>query len=113
MSVILLLDANLSWRLCKMLEPEFGKVYHADRCGLGTPATDLEIWMWAKEKNAVILTNDEDYYYLLEQKGFPPKVVLLKVGNQSTQHLAKVIIAHKSQIVALHESPTHGLLKIV
>ena len=113
MELLLLLDANLSWRLCKLLEPEFGKVYHVDKCGLNIPATDIEIWEWASKRNAIIVTNDEDYYYLLEDKGTPPKVVLLKMGNQSTKNLAKTLIHHKPQIEELHQSASLSMLKII
>ena len=75
----LLLDANLSWWLIKLLFPHFEEVDHVDRCGLPVPATDTDIWDWAKSDHAIIVTNDEDYYYFSIQKGFPPKLVLLKL----------------------------------
>ena len=109
----LLLDANLSWRLIKLLAPAFEQVEHVERCGLSIPASDTEIWSWAKENNAMIVTNDEDYYYFSLQKGFPPKIVLLRTGNQSTQNVKEVLIRHRQEIQTLHESTQHGLLEIV
>ncbi|MEM8526914.1 MAG: DUF5615 family PIN-like protein [Bacteroidota bacterium] len=77
----LLLDTNLSWRLIQRLSPVFENIDHVDQIGLTVPAADIEIWKWAKEKNAIIITNDEDFQYFLVQKGFPPKIVLLRTGN--------------------------------
>lgn len=109
----LLLDANLSWRLRKMLSHDFSEVYHADYVDLSLPASDIDIWNWAKEQNAVIVTNDEDFFHLLLQKGFPPSIVLLRIGNQSTQRTAEVLINRKVDIEQLHESKDYGLLEIL
>ena len=109
----LLLDANLSWRLKKLLLPHFEDVEHVDQCGLRVPASDTEIWEWAKKNDAIIVTNDEDYYYFSLQKGFPPKLVLLRTGNQSTQNVAALLIKHYSQIRELHEGNDYGLLEII
>lgn len=109
----LLLDANLSWRLIKLLAPEFGQVEHVDRCGLPVPATDTEVWNWAKQNDALIVTNDEDYYYFSLQKGFPPKVVLLRMGNQSTQNVLNVLTRNRDKIRMIYESPDYGLIEIL
>ena len=84
----LLLDANLSWRLVKMLSADYHSCQHVDNIGLSIPAKDWDIWKWAKAKNYMIITNDEDFLNLLMQKGFPPKIILLHTGNQSTQQVA-------------------------
>lgn len=109
----LLLDANLSWRLTKLLSPHFEDVYHVERCGLPIPANDIMIWNWAEANDATIVTNDEDYYYFSLQKRFPTKIILLRTGNQSTKSLKEVLIRHQDQIQALHKSTQHGLLEIV
>lgn len=109
----LLLDANLSWRLIRLLSPQFDEVEHVDRCGLAVPASDIEIWNRAKDEDAMIVTNDEDYYHFSLQKGFPPKVILLRTGNQSTENIKGLLIHHREQISALYESTQYGLLEIV
>ena len=47
----LLLDANISWRLIKKLEPFFEEVQHVDSIGFQPPLKDIEIWHYAKEKS--------------------------------------------------------------
>ena len=39
----LLLDANLSWRLSKLLSEFFEEVIHVDSTSLPAPAKDIEI----------------------------------------------------------------------
>lgn len=109
----LLLDANLSWRLIKLLKTDFAEVFHVNQIGLPLPASDVKIWEWAKDNRALIVTNDEDFFNLLMQKGFPPKIVLLRVGNQTTQIIAEILARHQPQIKALHKSDEYGLLEIV
>ncbi|KGE85330.1 DUF5615 family PIN-like protein [Phaeodactylibacter xiamenensis] len=109
----LLLDANISWRLIRLLTPHFEQIHHVEKCGLPIPASDIEIWNWAKANDAIIVTNDDDFYHFLAQKGFPPKIVLLRIGNQSTSHIQELIIRNRQQILALSESEQHGILEIV
>ena len=108
----LLLDANLSWRLIKLLEKEYTEVIHVDDCGLSVPARDTEIWGFALKKNSIIVSNDEDFYELSIFNGFPPCVILLRTGNQSTKFIAELLIKHKADIKNLIESKEIGLLEI-
>jgi predicted nuclease of predicted toxin-antitoxin system len=48
---------------------------------------------------------------LLEIKGFPPKVVLIKTGNNSSKQLAELIINAKIKIEELKNND-YGLLEI-
>lgn len=109
----LLLDANLSWRLIKQISPVFKKVYHVNKIGLSLPPSDIKIWNWAKANQAIIVTNDDDFSNFLLKKGYPPKVVLLRIGNQSTQVVAEMLIKHIEQIELLHKYTEYGLLEIV
>ena len=71
----LLLDANLSWRLIRILEEDFPGIMHVEKIGLGNNPSDSIIWHWAKDNGYFIVTQDEDFYLLTQQRGFPPKVV--------------------------------------
>ncbi len=108
----LLLDANLSWRLVKQLSANFSQVEHVTRTGLAIPASDKEIWKWAKTNEFHIVTNDEDFANLLMLRGFPPKLILIRRGNQSTEQIAKLLIASHHAIEALDESEHQGLIEI-
>lgn len=109
----ILIDANLSWRLVKLLETAtFSNVLHVERTGLPIPATDLEIWEWAKSNGYLIVTNDEDFLNLSIQKGYPPKVILLKMGNQSTSYISQVLLKHESSIAAFFSDLRNGVLEL-
>jgi predicted nuclease of predicted toxin-antitoxin system len=109
----LLLDANLSWRLIKLLEEVFPDVIHINSTSLNKPVKDYEIWKFAKDQNRVIVTNDEDFYHLAITKGFPPKVVILRFGNQHPQQIANTLKNHKQDIQALIDSTETGILEIL
>lgn len=84
----LLFDANLSYRIVKKLEDVYQYCLHVTKTGLPIPAEDIAIWNWARENKYIIVSNDEDFYHLSGLYGFPPKVVLVRIGNRSTNQLA-------------------------
>ena len=104
-----LLDANLSYRLVKKLASLFPNCVHVTRTGLPIPAEDIDIWRWARLNNRIIITNDDDYYHLANTYGFPPKVVLLRMGNQSSANVVETLQKHVDNLQALIESTEYGL----
>lgn len=108
----LLLDANISWRLVTKLTAFFEKCLHVDNTGLPIPPLDTAIWNFALVHDYMIVTNDEDFMNLLNVNGYPPKVVLLRTGNQSTKYLGELITKHIADIEMLYSSEEYGLLEI-
>lgn len=108
----LLLDANISWRLASKLKQHFDDCVHVDKTFLPVPATDAEIWDFAKANDFILVTNDEDFLNLLVVKGFPPKVVLLRTGNQTNNFIESLLVKHKSSIAALEAADDYGLLEL-
>ncbi len=72
----------------------------------------MEIWEHAQKHELIIITNDEDFLNLLLSKGVPPKVILLRTGNQSTQSIADLLIKRKSDVSAFYEDNEIGVLQI-
>jgi predicted nuclease of predicted toxin-antitoxin system len=107
----LLLDANISCKLVSILALAFGECTHVDLIGLTVPAKDIEIWNYALKNECIIITKDNDFLDLLELKGFPPKVVLVKTGNNSSKTLADLLINAKLKIEDL-ENDNYGLLEV-
>jgi predicted nuclease of predicted toxin-antitoxin system len=107
----ILLDANISWKLVNILKTAFDDCAHVDLIGLGTPADDKSIWNYALNNGYIIVTKDNDFLDLLELNGFPPKVVLLKTGNNSSKALADLLTNAKSKIEDM-ENNEYGLLEI-
>ena len=108
----LLLDANISWRLAVLLKPHFEDCLHVENAGLKNPATDIEIWTFAAANNFIIITNDDDFLNLAQAKGSPPKVVLLRTGNQSNEYIGNLLLRHKNEISELSGTSDYGFLEI-
>jgi predicted nuclease of predicted toxin-antitoxin system len=108
----LLLDANISWRLTVKLKSHFEDCFHVDHIGLNIPASDTDIWNYALANDLIIVTNDDDFLNFLNIKGFPPKVILLRTGNQSNNYIEMILIKHKADIKVMFDLPHYGLLEI-
>ena len=72
----------------------------------------MAIWNYAIANDFIIVTNDDDFLNLMNFKKFPPKVILLRTGNQSNNYIEKILIKHKIDIQALNDSTAYGLLEI-
>jgi predicted nuclease of predicted toxin-antitoxin system len=109
----LLLDANLSWRLSKSLVSKGIESLHVDFIdGLKKPAKDIDIWKYAFKNNCIIITNDEDFINLALFKGYPPKILILKIGNQSSRFPKNVIVSQSSKIRDFYDQNEYGILEI-
>ncbi|MBK8396743.1 MAG: DUF5615 family PIN-like protein [Leptospiraceae bacterium] len=108
----LLIDANLSWRLCKLLKYNLSDCIHVNRIPLRKPAKDSEIWEFAKKNNYIILSQDEDFVFLSYRFGFPPKVIFLRTGNLSVQEIAEILNSKKVEIEKFVSDPDYSLLEI-
>jgi predicted nuclease of predicted toxin-antitoxin system len=108
----LLLDANISWRLIDKLKIHFEDCRHVDHIGLVVPAKDNEIWNYALANELIIVTNDDDFLNLSNVKGFPPKIILLRTGNQGNSYIFDLLIKHRNSIEALSLSLENGALEI-
>ncbi|OUL63495.1 DUF5615 family PIN-like protein [Flavobacterium sp. AJR] len=95
----LLLDANISWRILKLVENDFSGTFHSkDITNVNQPAKDIEIWEYARKNSFTILTHDDDFEKLLLLKGVPPKVIILKTFNKNTKQIAEILISKKEII---------------
>ena len=108
----LLLDANLSWRLTSILTKQFGECIHVNQTILPKPAKDEDIWDYAAANGYIIVTQDSDFLNLFETRGYPPKIVLLRVGNMGRKEAEQILIQAKSSIEDL-EKKDYGLLEII
>jgi len=108
----LLLDANLSWRLTASLSEHFGECVHINKTSLPKPAKDTEIWNYAAANGYIIVTQDSDFLNLFEARGYPPKIVLLRVGNMDRKKAEEILLRTSSAINDL-EKNEYGLLEII
>jgi predicted nuclease of predicted toxin-antitoxin system len=110
--VKILLDANISWRLAKKFESIFDECMHVNFIGLPLPPNDFAIWDYAQENKFTVISNDSDFEKIVEIKGFPPKVIILKKGNQNRNQIEKIIFENSIKIIDFLNNPELGILEI-
>jgi len=107
----LLFDQNISYKLIHLLSGFFPNSNHVKLLNL-EKADDKVIWQYAKENNFVIVTQDSDFYERSLIFGFPPKVIWLKCGNNSTKNIINVIQKNNVEILKFIENVEVGCLEI-
>lgn len=107
----LLLDQNLSRRLLPELGVFFPGSTQAALCGLDM-AADSELWDYARQNDFAIVTKDTDFLELALLRGFPPRVLLLNLGNASNARVREVLMAQAAAIKEFLQSASQGILEI-
>ena len=81
------IDAQLSPHLASWITDTFG----IDALAVGDiglrDAEDREIYLAAREAQAIVVTKDRDFLFLLDQYGPPPQVLWVVCGNASNAYL--------------------------
>ena len=107
----LLFDQNISGRIIRVLKDTFPECTQVTFVGLSN-AADHQIWEWARINNCCIVTFDSDFLDILTLEGFPPKLLLLRIGNRRTNELAKFLSGRKSAIDTFLTDNAIGCLEI-
>jgi len=100
----LLFDANLSPKLVGRLAELFPDSLHVFDTHLARFTSDETIWEYARSKGFVIVTADSDFLDLAEQRGAPPKVVLLEKCNYRTALVEDLLRRNAVRIAELEHS---------
>lgn len=111
MAVRLLFDENIAARLVGELAPEYPGSTHVLTV-LGPRPTDELIWEFAKAQGLVIVTKDEDFQRFSVWRGFPPKVVWIRLGNSSTAAVAALLRHHAEHVRAFTEHPDASFMPL-
>jgi predicted nuclease of predicted toxin-antitoxin system len=80
--------------------------HHADHVadvGLAA-APDSEIWRYARERGATIITKDEDFLSLRALRSDGPAIVWIRLGNTTKNTLLRLVFAALPQILSALES---------
>lgn len=108
----LLFDQNISAKITRLLKEGFPDCSQVTLEGLYN-AKDIEIWEWARNNKSCIVTFDSDFLNILTLKGFPPKILLLRIGNRRTKDIAEILTERKEVINNFLSDPTIGCLEIL
>ncbi len=105
----LLLDQNLSPRLCDRLGDIWSDVVHVRAVGLAA-ADDSTVWTYAREHGFTIVSKDGDFSGRSSLFGAPPKVIWLALGNCSTSEIERRLRGHREEIGTFASEPGTALL---
>ena len=95
--MILLFDQNISFRVSKKIQDVFSGAKHLSDLRLDN-YTDIAIWEFARANNYCIVTFDFDFIDISTLRGFPPKIILLRMGNTSTEKIISRILTDSKLI---------------
>jgi predicted nuclease of predicted toxin-antitoxin system len=107
----LLFDQNLSPRLAARLFDVFPGSSHVFLLGLDH-AEDVEVWNFARDHGFAVVTKDADFGEMSTLKGFPPKVVWLRIGNCTTSRVEELLRSNQEAIERLEREPTIGIVSL-
>jgi predicted nuclease of predicted toxin-antitoxin system len=107
----LLFDHQLSPKLVNRLSDLYPDSSHVYPLGMDRE-DDLVIWEYARANDFVIVTKDSDFADLSVLRGFPPKVIWLRLGNCTTSQIETAIRDHTEAITEFSADPISGLLEI-
>jgi predicted nuclease of predicted toxin-antitoxin system len=107
----LLLDNNLSPKLVARLGSLYPDSSHVAILALDT-ASDVDVWKRAQQEGCCLVTKDSDFNELLASKGFPPKIIWIRLGNCTTTEIVELLQKHHATIQDFAEDASVGLLEL-
>ena len=107
----LLFDHNLSARLAKNLATVFPGASHVGSFRLAR-AADEQVWSFARLNDYAIVTKDSDFSDLSVLRGWPPKVIWMRIGNCTTAEIEMLLRTHAATIEDFINAGTEGTLII-
>jgi predicted nuclease of predicted toxin-antitoxin system len=93
----LLLDENLSRRIVPFIQESYPDSTQVALIGL-EQVNDVEIRQYAIDNTFIIATKDADFYEMNLVYGQPPKIIWLKMGNQSKAATIKALLDNEAII---------------
>lgn len=108
----LLFEQNLSPQLINRLADLFPGALHVAQVGLDR-ASALAVWEYARIHDCALVTKDADFNDLSVLRGFPPKVLWLRLGNCTTDDIEQMLRRAHPEIVAFLSDPHLGVLELV
>ena len=105
----LLLDENLSDRIVPKILDLFPGSSHVKSHNL-IHTDDALIWAFAKEQGYTIVSKDADFHQRGLVFGHPPKLIFLRVGNCSTNHIVGILRSNQVLLSAFETDTNSSIL---
>jgi predicted nuclease of predicted toxin-antitoxin system len=103
MTVRFVVDAQLPPALAQYLADYGLPARHVSRIGLGV-APDAEIWAYAVQHQAVLVTKDEDFVQLARRSAPGTSVVWLRLGNITNRALWRALEPVLPEVISALEA---------
>ena len=101
--MIFWIDAQLPPSLAPWITDTFQvKAYSVSYLGL-REATDEQIFMAARQADAIVITKDTDFTYLLDRFGPPPRILWVTIGNTSKSNMKSIFEGQLLNIIDLFQ----------
>ncbi len=107
----LFFDQHFSFKLIGALKDLYPHSSQARVDGLDE-ADDPVIWEHALRNGYTIVTKDSDYVDLSLQRGHPPKVIILLIGNSTTDQVEALFRRHTDRISQFELNESEGVLEL-
>jgi len=107
----LLFDHNLSPKLVLLLAEQYPGSSHVASEAMDK-ASDSDVWAYARASGFTIVTKDSDFNDLVLMRGFPPKVIWLRLGNCTTRQVADVLRSSYDVVEEFLTSIEIGILEL-
>lgn len=101
-----LIDHQLPPALVRFLQSHGHSAQHVRELGL-KEADDSVIWAHAAAHELVVVSKDEDFYYLAVSPGDAGKLLWVRTGNCRKQKLFELFLARLSQIIAAFQAESN------
>ena len=107
----LLFDQHLSRWLVDRLADAYPLSSHVIFVGIDRDPDEV-VWNYARTHDYVVVTKDSDLADLAFSRGFPPKVIWLRLGNCTTDEVESAIRQSRDAIEEFGKDPEASVLEI-
>lgn len=107
----LLFDGQRSPNLAAVFADTFPGARHVHDLGLGQ-ADHRDIFTFAREHGFTIVTKDCDFVDLAALHGTPPKIVWIRLGNCSTDDVARLLRSEADTLRGFLAAPEFSVLSL-
>jgi len=111
MTVKLLFDENISYKICQRVGDLFPNSQHINALALER-AQDIQIWEFAKRENFIIVTQDSDFNDIAALRNFPPHIIWLRTGNTKLAEIERVLRQNHSRIMEIIALGKQGVIEV-
>lgn len=108
----ILFDQNLSPRLVTLLTDLFPGSAHVRDLQL-REAEDWEVWNHAAIHDFTIASKDADFRQRSIAQGHPPKIILIAVGNCTTERVEHLLRSYEKELADFESNTTASMIHLM